>query len=204
MPHRNSINVTGRQLWCCTHLWGTWNTVRVTAVTFCPCSGVSMQDTSLAARGQSNRNRGRPKAGSKGGTGKGRSRKSIAGSAAAMAGAKAGAAAASAAAYAAYGYNVSKGTWGTGLPRAQPAWACVMEIGERLNVLSDWYCLSVIFWDPGNTKNDMVRVWEDSQFYLRWPWILAAFWIISYQIFFLLGFFCWFGDSFNVMFRQIR
>ncbi|KAF2980018.1 hypothetical protein EK904_009452 [Melospiza melodia maxima] len=72
-------------------------------------NGVSMQDTSLAARGQSSRNRGRPKGGSKGGTGKGRSRKSIAGSAAAMAGAKAGAAAASAAAYAAYGYNVSKG-----------------------------------------------------------------------------------------------
>ncbi|RLW10449.1 hypothetical protein DV515_00002305 [Chloebia gouldiae] len=72
-------------------------------------NGVSMQDTSLAVRGQSSRNRGRPKSGSKGGTGKGRSRKSIAGSAAAMAGAKAGAAAASAAAYAAYGYNVSKG-----------------------------------------------------------------------------------------------
>ncbi|XP_053801201.1 chromatin-remodeling ATPase INO80 isoform X2 [Vidua chalybeata] len=72
-------------------------------------NGVSMQDTSLAARGQSSRSRGRPKCGSKGGTGKGRSRKSIAGSAAAMAGAKAGAAAASAAAYAAYGYNVSKG-----------------------------------------------------------------------------------------------
>ncbi|RMC00359.1 hypothetical protein DUI87_22967 [Hirundo rustica rustica] len=72
-------------------------------------NGVSMQDTSLAARGQSSRSRGRPKGGSKGGTGKGRSRKSIAGSAAAMAGAKAGAAAASAAAYAAYGYNVSKG-----------------------------------------------------------------------------------------------
>ncbi|OWK62683.1 DNA helicase INO80 [Lonchura striata] len=72
-------------------------------------NGVSMQDSSLAVRGQSSRNRGRPKGGSKGGTGKGRSRKSIAGSAAAMAGAKAGAAAASAAAYAAYGYNVSKG-----------------------------------------------------------------------------------------------
>ncbi|XP_053835304.1 chromatin-remodeling ATPase INO80 isoform X2 [Vidua macroura] len=72
-------------------------------------NGVSMQDTSLAVRGQSSRSRGRPKCGSKGGTGKGRSRKSIAGSAAAMAGAKAGAAAASAAAYAAYGYNVSKG-----------------------------------------------------------------------------------------------
>ncbi|XP_039560764.1 chromatin-remodeling ATPase INO80 isoform X2 [Passer montanus] len=72
-------------------------------------NGVSMQDTSLAVRGQSSRSRGRPKGGSKGGTGKGRSRKSIAGSAAAMAGAKAGAAAASAAAYAAYGYNVSKG-----------------------------------------------------------------------------------------------
>lgn len=79
---------------------------------FFPCSGVSMQDASLAARGQSSRSRGRPKGGSKGGAGKGRSRKSIAGSAAAMAGAKAGAAAASAAAYAAYGYNVSKGTWG--------------------------------------------------------------------------------------------
>lgn len=81
-----------------------------------------MQDTSLAARGQSSRNRGRPKGGSKGGTGKGRSRKSIAGSAAAMAGAKAGAAAASAAAYAAYGYNVSKGTWG----RAQATGAGLM------------------------------------------------------------------------------
>ncbi|NWR75022.1 INO80 ATPase, partial [Centropus unirufus] len=75
-------------------------------------NGVSMQDTPLTGRGQSSRNRGRPKGasgGSKGGTGKGRSRKSIAGSAAAMAGAKAGAAAASAAAYAAYGYSVSKG-----------------------------------------------------------------------------------------------
>lgn len=73
-----------------------------------------MQDTPLTGRGQSSRNRGRPKGGNAGskGTGKSRSRKSIAGSAAAMAGAKAGAAAASAAAYAAYGYNVSKGTWG--------------------------------------------------------------------------------------------
>lgn len=108
-----------------------------------------MQDTSLAARGQSSRNRGRPKAGSKGGTGKGRSRKSIAGSAAAMAGAKAGAAAASAAAYAAYGYNVSKGTWGTRLPRAQPACACFVPAyslsRDRLTVLYGWYCLSITF-----------------------------------------------------------
>lgn len=169
MPHRNSINVTGGQLWCCTHLWGTWNTVGVTVLTFFPCSGVSMQDTSLAARGQSSRSRGRPKGGSKGGTGKGRSRKSIAGSAAAMAGAKAGAAAASAAAYAAYGYNVSKGTWGragTRLPRAQPTiWACMMAAHnlskDRLKVLCCWYCLSIIFCDPGNTDCDMVRVWED-------------------------------------------
>ncbi|XP_025889187.1 chromatin-remodeling ATPase INO80 [Nothoprocta perdicaria] len=74
-------------------------------------NGVSVQDTPLSGRGQSNRNRARAKAGNSGSksTGKSRSRKSTAGSAAAMAGAKAGAAAASAAAYAAYGYNVSKG-----------------------------------------------------------------------------------------------
>ncbi|XP_010214222.1 PREDICTED: DNA helicase INO80-like [Tinamus guttatus] len=74
-------------------------------------NGVSAQDTPLSGRGQSNRNRGRPKAPNSGSksAGKSRSRKSTAGSAAAMAGAKAGAAAASAAAYAAYGYNVSKG-----------------------------------------------------------------------------------------------
>ncbi|NWI17988.1 INO80 ATPase, partial [Crypturellus soui] len=74
-------------------------------------NGVSVQDTPLSGRGQSSRNRGRPKAANSGSksTGKSRSRKSTAGSAAAMAGAKAGAAAASAAAYAAYGYNVSKG-----------------------------------------------------------------------------------------------
>lgn len=92
--------------------------------------------------------------------------------------------------------------------RARPTRACVTAAcslsTDRLKVVCCWYYSSIIFWDAGNTKWDVVRVWVDSQFYLGLSWVLSALWIISYQILFLFFFFWLVLRFFCVVFRQIR